>query len=138
MEYFNTFGGNAVSCAIGLEVLDVIAREELQAHALHTGTYLVQSLDGARERHSLIGDVRGLGLFLGVELVVDRATRAPATRQAKYVANRMRDLGVLMSTDGPHNNVLKIKPPLCFGERDADVLVETLDRVLAESPARPA
>ena len=86
----------------------------------------------------LLGDVRGLGLFIGVELVTRSRTRArPRRVRRRYVANRMRDRGVLMSTDGPDNNVLKIKPPLCFHERDADVLVETLDFVLGEDPAQP-
>jgi 4-aminobutyrate aminotransferase-like enzyme len=135
MEYFNTFGGNPVSCAIGLAVLDVVRREGLQARALHVGEHLMRGLAGLMQRHPLVGDVRGLGLFIGVELVLDRDERTPATRQAAYVANRMRDCGVLMSTDGPDNNVLKIKPPLCIEERDADFLVETLDRVLSEDPA---
>jgi 4-aminobutyrate aminotransferase-like enzyme/Ser/Thr protein kinase RdoA (MazF antagonist) len=137
MEYFNTFGGNPVSCAIGLAVLDVIEREGLRASALRVGTHLMQALRTLMTRHALIGDVRGLGLFIGVELVVDRDRRIPAPRQASYVANRMRDGGVLLSTDGPDHNVLKIKPPLVFTERDADFLVETLDRVLCEDPAQP-
>jgi 4-aminobutyrate aminotransferase-like enzyme len=137
MEYFNTFGGNPVSCAIGLEVLAVMEREGRQAHALRVGDYLMKGLSALADRHPVIGDVRGLGLFVGVELVTDRDERLPATRQARYVANRMRDGGVLMSTDGPDNNVLKIKPPMCFDERDADFLVETMDRVLLEYPAQP-
>jgi 4-aminobutyrate aminotransferase-like enzyme len=137
MEYFNTFGGNPVSCAIGLEVLAVMEREQRQPHAQRVGAYLLNGLAKLAERHALVGDVRGLGLFVGVELVADRDERIPATRQAKYVANRMREGGVLMSTDGPDNNVLKIKPPMCFDERDADFLVETMDRVLGEDPARP-
>jgi 4-aminobutyrate aminotransferase-like enzyme/Ser/Thr protein kinase RdoA (MazF antagonist) len=136
MEYFSTFGGNPVSCAIGLAVLDVIEREGLQRHALQVGEYLQGALAALVERHPVIGDVRGLGLFIGVELVEDRDTRAPAVRQASYVANRMRDGGVLVSTDGPDHNVLKIKPPLVFTERDADFLVATLDRVLGEDLAR--
>jgi 4-aminobutyrate aminotransferase-like enzyme len=137
MEYFNTFGGNPVSCAIGLEVLNVIQREALQGQAGRVGAYLMKGLSGLMGRHPLVGDVRGLGLFAGVELVGDRGQRRPATRQAKYIANRMRDLGVLMSTDGPDNNVLKIKPPMCFSERDADLLVDTFDRALGERPAQP-
>jgi 4-aminobutyrate aminotransferase-like enzyme len=87
-------------------------------------------------RHALIGDVRGSGLFNGIELVGDREKRTPAGREAAYVANRMRELGVLVSTDGPDHNVLKIKPPLCFSVSDADFLVQSLDRVLAESPLK--
>jgi 4-aminobutyrate aminotransferase-like enzyme/Ser/Thr protein kinase RdoA (MazF antagonist) len=137
MEYFNTFGGNPVSCAIGLEVLNVMEREGLQSHARDVGGYLLNELARLSERHPLAGDVRGLGLFIGVELVLNRDERIPATRHAAYVANRMRDCGVLMSTDGPDNNVLKVKPPLCFKASDADFLVETLDRVLSEDPSNP-
>jgi 4-aminobutyrate aminotransferase-like enzyme/Ser/Thr protein kinase RdoA (MazF antagonist) len=136
MEYFNTFGGNPVSCAIGREVLAVIRREELRRNAVSTGNALVERLHALGERHQLIGDVRGSGLFLGIELVTDRDSRTPAGTEAAYIANRMRDGGVLMSTDGPHHNVLKIKPPMCFSRDDADFLVETLDRVLAETALR--
>jgi len=136
MEYFNTFGGNPVSCAIGMAVLDVIEEEGLRAHALRTGTHLMDGLRALMDRHPLIGDVRGQGLFIGVDLVRDRATREPAVAQAAYVANRMRERGVLLSTDGPDHNVLKIKPPLAFTAADADLLVATLDDVLAEDDAR--
>ena len=132
MEYFNTFGGSPVSCAIGLAVLDVIKAEGLQAHALQMGNRLMAGLRGLMARHSIIGDVRGLGLFVGVELVLDRATLAPAGAHASYVAERMRDHGILISTDGPLHNVLKLKPPLVFDEQDADRLVATLDKVLGE------
>jgi len=134
MEYFNTFGGNPVSCAAGMAVLDVVEEEGLQANALRVGEKLVGGLRGLMKIHPLIGDVRGLGLFLGVELVRDRETREPAGVEANHVANRMREEGVLVSTDGPFHNVLKIKPPLCFSETDADLLVETLARVLSEDP----
>ena len=136
MEYFNTFGGNPVSCVIGREVLDVIQREGLRENALATGDYLMTRLRDVADRRQLIGDVRGNGLFVGVELVTNRDARTPAGGEAGYVANRMRELGVLMSTDGPDHNVLKIKPPLCFNRTDADFLVDTLDRVLAESPVK--
>ena len=88
------------------------------------------------ERHALIGDVRGLGLFVGIELVLDRQTLAPAARQASYIANRMKERGILLSTDGPLHNVLKIKPPLVFTEANADHLVSTLDDILREDLAR--
>lgn len=136
MEYFNTFGGNPVSCVIGLEVLGVIQREGLRENALSTGNHLMTRLRDVAGQHELIGDVRGNGLLVGVELVTNREARTPAAREAAYVANRMRELGVLMSTDGPDHNVLKIKPPLCFGPADADFLADTLDRVLAESPLK--
>jgi 4-aminobutyrate aminotransferase-like enzyme/Ser/Thr protein kinase RdoA (MazF antagonist) len=137
MEYFNTFGGNPVSCAIGLAVLDVMEEEGLQQCARAVGAHLSAGLRAVAGRHPVVGDVRGPGLFVGVELVCDRETREPATRQAAYVANRMRDRGVLVSTDGPYSNVIKIKPPMVFDERDADRLVETLDAVLAEDGAAP-
>jgi 4-aminobutyrate aminotransferase-like enzyme/Ser/Thr protein kinase RdoA (MazF antagonist) len=132
MEYFNTFGGNPVSCAIGLAVLDVIAEEKLQENALKTGTLLLDGLSSLMDKHQLIGDVRGLGLYIGVELVQDRATLEPAEAQASYIANRMRECGILISTDGPLHNVLKIKPPLVFNEADANLLIKTLDKILDE------
>jgi 4-aminobutyrate aminotransferase-like enzyme len=136
MEYFNTFGGNPVSCAIGMAVLDVMEQEGLQAQALRVGTHLLEGLRGLMAKHPIVGDVRGLGLFLGIELVQDPSTLAPAAKEASYVANRMRECGILLSTDGPFHNVLKIKPPLVFNEANADFLVETLDRILAEDEAR--
>jgi 4-aminobutyrate aminotransferase-like enzyme/Ser/Thr protein kinase RdoA (MazF antagonist) len=132
MEYFSTFGGNPVSCAIGLAVLDVIADERLQANARRVGERLQAGCRTLASRHPAVGDVRGLGLFLGVELVRDRTTLEPASEEAGYVASRMRELGVLVSTDGPFHNVLKIKPPLVFTDDDADHLVATLDAVLSE------
>jgi 4-aminobutyrate aminotransferase-like enzyme/Ser/Thr protein kinase RdoA (MazF antagonist) len=133
MEYFNTFGGNPVSCAVGMAVLDVIAEEDLQNNALRVGTVLLEQLRALQAQHEIVGDVRGLGLYIGVELVLDREQRTPAGVCASYVANRMRELGVLLSTDGPDHNVLKIKPPLVFTEGDADRLVTTLDHVLSEN-----
>jgi len=135
MEYFNTFGGNPVSCAIGLAVLDVIAEEGLQKNAQRVGTHLMEGIRTLMERHSLIGDVRGLGLFVGIELVLDRQTLAPAPEQASYIANRMRERGILLSTDGPFHNVLKIKPPMVFTEENADFLVDMLDEILGEDLA---
>jgi 4-aminobutyrate aminotransferase-like enzyme/Ser/Thr protein kinase RdoA (MazF antagonist) len=132
MEYFNTFGGNPVSCAIGLEVLDVIRDEGLQAHAREVGESLLSGLRSLAEKHAVIGDVRGLGLFLGIELVRDRATLEPASEEASYVVNRMRECGILLSTDGPFHNVIKIKPPLPFTDEDGKLLISTLDRILSE------
>lgn len=138
MEYFNTFGGNPVSCAVGLAVLDVIRQEKLQENALKVGAYLKSRLAEIKQTSPLIGDVRGLGLFLGIELVLDRASLAPATAEAAYVTERLKDKGVLVSTDGPYRNVLKIKPPLVFTRADADLLVETLADVLKESALEQA
>jgi 4-aminobutyrate aminotransferase-like enzyme len=132
MEYFNTFGGNPVSAAIGLAVLDVIADEGLQEHARVTGERLLAGLRGLQERHEPIGDVRGMGLFVGFELVRERATREPDASLATELVNRAATRGVLLSTDGPDHNVIKIKPPLVFSDADADRLLETVDEVLAE------
>jgi 4-aminobutyrate aminotransferase-like enzyme len=133
MEYFNTFGGSPAAAAVGLAVLDVLADEGLPARAERVGQALLAALSALAGRHPAVGDARGLGLFLGVELVSDPAARTPAGDLASYVAQRMRDRGVLMSTDGPHHNVLKIKPPLVFGEREAEQLLATLEAVLGEN-----
>jgi 4-aminobutyrate aminotransferase-like enzyme len=138
MEFFSTFGGNPVSCAAGLAVLDVLEDERLQERALRVGQHLMTGLRRLQEKHALIGDVRGSGLFLGVELVRDRTTLEPATEEASYVVNRLRECGVLTGTDGPHHNVLKLRPPLVFSERDADFFVATLDEVLGEDAAQAA
>jgi 4-aminobutyrate aminotransferase-like enzyme len=132
MEYFNTFGGNPVSCAIGMAVLDVLENEDLQKNAYQAGNRLLHGLKGLMENHALIGDVRGLGLYVGVELVTDRRTLAPASQHADYVINRMKDHGILISTDGPLYNVLKMKPPIVFTEQNADEVVEALGKVLSE------
>lgn len=132
MEYFNTFGGNPVSCAIGLEVLNVIRDESLQKNAFVTGSYLKDGLISLMKDLPIIGDVRGSGLFLGFELVEDPQTRKPASEKASWFANRMKDKGILMGTDGPFNNVLKIKPPLVFDKNDADFLLESVLMVLKE------
>ena len=133
MEFFSTFGGNTVSCAVGLAVLDVLRDEGLQAHALTIGERLLAGLRELMSRYEVIGDVRGSGLFLGAELVRDRATRAPAGDAASFVANRFREAGILLGTDGPYHNVVKIRPPMPFGIRNADRLIETFDRILAAS-----
>jgi 4-aminobutyrate aminotransferase-like enzyme/Ser/Thr protein kinase RdoA (MazF antagonist) len=130
MEYFNTFGGNPVSCAIGLAVLNVITDENLQENAKNTGDYLKTGLQALQKQFPVIGDVRGQGLFLGFELVDER--RQPLGDRAGYLANRMRDLGILMSTDGRDHNVLKIKPPAVFSKAHADELLFRLETVLAE------
>ncbi len=136
MEYFNTFGGNPVSCAVGLAVLDVIEEEGLRENALRAGRHLLGRLEELMMRHPAIGDVRGRGLFVGIELVEDRETRVPAPEYADGLVQRMRERGVLLSTDGPDHNVIKIKPPLVFSERDADLLASRLDEVLSETAFR--
>ncbi len=131
MEYFNTFGGNPVSCAIGLAVLDVIEEEGLQQHALELGERLMNGLRELATLHEVIGDVRGLGLFIGAELVKDRVTREPAADEAGVVIEKMKDRGFLISTDGPDHNVLKIKPPMVLTADDVDATLEALDEVLS-------
>jgi 4-aminobutyrate aminotransferase-like enzyme/Ser/Thr protein kinase RdoA (MazF antagonist)/murein DD-endopeptidase MepM/ murein hydrolase activator NlpD len=130
MEFFNTFGGNPVSCAIGRAVLDVIKTEGLQQHAKLIGDYLTVAFNDLKTTYPIIADIRGRGLFLGIELMEKDFT--PATAKTAYIAERMKERGVLMSVDGPDNNVLKIKPPLCFSKTDADLLLENLILILQE------
>jgi 4-aminobutyrate aminotransferase-like enzyme len=132
MEYFSTFGGNPVSCAIGLEVLNVVQEEHLQEHALRVGNCLLDGLRPFVDRYPIVGDVRGSGLFLGVELVRDRATLEPAAEEASFVCNRMREHGILAGTDGPYHNVVKIRPPMPFDEQDTEFLVEVMEKVLSD------
>jgi 4-aminobutyrate aminotransferase-like enzyme/Ser/Thr protein kinase RdoA (MazF antagonist) len=136
MEFFSTFGGNPVACAAGLAVLDVVRDEGLQDRALRVGKYWMMELKKLGECHRLIGDVRGSGLFLGIDLVRDRETREPATEEADYVVNRLRECGILAGTDGPYHNVIKLRPPLIFSESDADLFVTTLESILQEDAAR--
>ncbi len=130
MEYFNTFGGNPVSCAIATEVLRTVKREKLQENALSVGEYLKTELKALSLEFPIIGDVRGQGLFLGIELV--DAKLNPLANQTDYLANRMKDHGILMSTDGPDHNVLKIKPPIVFTKDNAEELLFYLKKTLAE------
>lgn len=132
MEFFSTTGGNTVSCAVGLAVLDTIKRFELQKNALEVGNYLFNRLTELKGRHPVVGDVRGIGLFIGVELVRDSISLEPAAEETEYVVERMKDFKILVSLDGPLNNVLKIKPPLVFTKKNADRLVDTLDIILYE------
>ena len=126
MEFFSTFGGSTVACAVGLEVLDVVDTERLQPHARDVGAGLMARLRAQIGGHPLVGDIRGSGLFLGVELVRDRQTLEPATGAAADVVNRMRDRGVLIGTEGASANVLKIRPPMPFTAADAELLCDTL------------
>ena len=137
MEFFSTFGGNPVACAAGLAVLDVLHDELLQQNALRVGSRWIDALRSLQSTYPLLGDVRGSGLFLGLDLVNDRDTRVPAAEQASYVVNRLRALGILAGTDGPHHNVIKLRPPLIFSESDAAVFTETLAGILAEDAAAP-
>jgi 4-aminobutyrate aminotransferase-like enzyme/Ser/Thr protein kinase RdoA (MazF antagonist) len=136
MEFFSTFGGNTVACAAGLAVLDVLEKQNLQSRALSQGRYLRKRLHELQCRYPIIGDVRGMGLFLGIDLVFSQDTREPAPQQADYIVNRLRENGVLTGTDGPHHNVLKLRPPLIVSQEDSDFLIHVLDKVLREDPAQ--
>jgi 4-aminobutyrate aminotransferase-like enzyme len=129
--YFNTFGGNPVSAAVGMAVLDVIEEERLLDNAVSVGDYTIAKLARLAERHALIGDVRGSGMFFAVELVSDRGAKTPATAQTKRLVNLMRERGVLISRIGINDNILKIRPPMPFSKQNADLLVDTLDQTLA-------
>jgi len=131
-EFFSTTGGNPVACVAGLAVLDVLEQEGLQARAARVGAKLRSQIEELAEQHLLIGEVRGAGLFIGVELVRDRSTLEPAAKEARAIVNRMRDLGVLVGREGPYGNVLKIRPPLVFDENHALQLTDALDRALRE------
>ena len=134
--YFNTFGGNPVSAAVGKAVLEVCEREELPGRCRDTGAALRARLEELQRRYAVIGDVRGLGTFLGVELVEDPQALTPAASLARQIPDAMKERGVLIGLSGRHGNVLKIRPPLTFTADQADLLVDTLDRVLADlSPA---
>ncbi len=132
MEYFNTFGGNPVSCAIGMAVLDVIKDESLQQHALTTGNYFQQQLKQLQQQFDLIGEVRGLGLFIGVELVEDSDSKQPATDKTSWLIEYFKQNNILLSTEGPFYNILKIRPPLAFSQHDADKFVAVLKAGLTE------
>jgi len=132
VRYFNTFGGNPVSCAAGMAVLDVIENEGLLKNAHSVGAHLKAGLDSLAQHYKAIGDVRGAGLFVGVELVHDRTSRAPAGDIAARLVNGLRERRILISAAGPHGNVLKIRPPLVFSQADADLFLAALDQVLGE------
>ena len=130
MEYFNSFGGNPVSCAVGHAVLNVIEEEGLQENADDVGNYLIDQLN--KIDNSLIGQVRGQGLFIGIELIKDKDALTPAAKEADEIVNAMKDARILMSTDGPDHNVLKIKPPIIFTRENADELVLNLTSIFNE------
>lgn len=132
VQYFNTNGGNPVACAAGLAVLEIIERDGLQQNALEVSQHLIQKLNELKDHHPIIGDVRGVGLFVGIELVRDRHTKEPAKEETARAMEKCRDNGVLIGKGGAFNNVLRMKPPLCFQKEDADFLVDTLDVVLTE------
>ena len=130
MEFFSTFGGNTVSAVTGRKVLEIVLRDGMMRHAHETGTYLINLLKPLKKEYPLIGDIRGAGLFLGVELVRDKETLEPAGTEAQWIKEKLREMKILIGTDGPYNNVLKIRPPMPFGNTDADILADRFRRVL--------
>ncbi len=132
IRYFNTFGGNTVSCAVGLAVLDVIRDEAIRENARDTGAYLMAGLRDLAAAHAVIGDVRGAGLYIGLELVRDSRTREPASDEAAALVAGMKRRRVLLSAAGPSANVLKVRPPLVFSKANADTFLAAMDEALGE------
>jgi len=129
--YFNTYGGNPVACAAVLAVMNVLREEHLPEHSERMGELFQRKLDDLKCKYQCIGDIRGVGLFWGIDLVEDRETRAPATELANSLILKLRqDYGILLSVDGPFNNIIKIKPPLCFNENNVLECVHALDEAL--------
>lgn len=135
--YFNTFGGNEVSCAVGLAVLDVLKEERLLENASKVGNHVIAGMRGLQDKHAIIGDVRGRGLFFAVEMVKDRATKEPAPAATKAIVNAMRERGVLVSRIGQGDNILKIRPPMPFSTDNAELLITTLGAVLHDLQSGP-
>lgn len=133
VEYFNTYGGNPVSCAIANAVLDVIEKENLRENASQVGDYLLKACETLQKKHKNIGDVRGVGLFVGIELVMDRESRTPASTLAKQVVFTMKNERILLSADGPDGNVIKLKPPMVFSRANVDEFIRVFDRILGEA-----
>ncbi len=133
-KYFNTFGGNPVSCAAAMATLEVLQSENLMDNAARVGAHAKQGLSKLAQKHEAIGDVRGCGLFFGAELVLDRANKTPATAYAKRLTNAMRDRGFLMSFIGINYNTLKMRPPMPFSVENADMMLEALDDALLHTP----
>ena len=129
MEYFNSYGGNPVSCAIGEAVLDVIEDEGLQENAEIVGSYLIEELFKLQSKYTFIGQIRGQGLFIGIELISNTDTLKPNKTLAAKIVNQMKNAGILISIDGPDHNVLKIKPPMVFNLENANELVINLKTI---------
>ncbi|MDE8603116.1 aminotransferase class III-fold pyridoxal phosphate-dependent enzyme [Marinomonas sp. RSW2] len=132
-EYFSTFGGSNLSCRIGKEVLDIVDDENLMDNALQMGNLLLDGLHSLHDKYDIVGDVRGQGLFIGLDLVTDKESRTPGTDIADYVKNRMRENRILMGTEGPADNILKIRPPMCIERQDVLMILNVMDKVLAEA-----
>ncbi|MBS0012246.1 MAG: aminotransferase class III-fold pyridoxal phosphate-dependent enzyme, partial [Bacteroidales bacterium] len=134
MEFFSTFGGNTVSVAAGRKVLEIVLRDKYMKHAHETGSYLLDKLRTFKGKYPLVGDLRGSGLFLGIELVRDHDSLEPAGEEASYIAERMRERRILLGTDGPYNNVLKIRPPMPFDRENAEILADRLSDIFENDP----
>ncbi len=130
MEFFSSFGGNPVSCAAAKAVLDTLEEEQLQSQALETGNYFISELKKLQKSFSCIGDVRGSGLFLGIDIVQDKFSKEADTKLAKHLKNALKEKYILVSTDGPFDNVIKTKPPLCFNIKNVDLIVESIHQIL--------
>ncbi|WP_246020088.1 aminotransferase class III-fold pyridoxal phosphate-dependent enzyme [Muriicola soli] len=130
-EFFSSFGGNPVSCAVGLSVLKVVEEEKLQEHAEQTGDYLIRQLRLLQKKHNTIGDVRGHGLFLGIEMITEDGE--PNSQLAGDLKNELRENMILVGTDGPFDSVIKIKPPMSFDIKNAEELVSQIDTILSEN-----
>jgi len=131
-DYFNTFGGNPVSCAAALAVLDVIEQEDLQENARVVGEHIVKGLRRLAIKHPCIGDIRGTGFFIAVDLVTDPASRNPDSQLAKSMVNQLKDNGILIGSIGPYANILKLRPPMVFSQENADYMLEIFDHVLCQ------
>ena len=128
MEYFNSFGGNPVSCAVGKSVLDIIKNEKLQKNAFDVGKYFLKKLNKLKKiNYKYISEVRGRGLFLGIDIIQNNNSLKPNPKLAKKIINYMRDNGILLSTDGPYDNVIKIKPPMIFSKKNVDTVCYNLE-----------
>jgi 4-aminobutyrate aminotransferase-like enzyme len=130
MEFFSTFGGSTLSCVVGRKVLEVTQKEKLQSHALAVGEKLLEGFEKLKDKYQIIGDVRGSGFFLGIELVRNRDTLEPADAEATDISNALKDAGILIGTDGPYHNVLKIRPPMPFDNSNAEELLNSLNEIL--------
>jgi 4-aminobutyrate aminotransferase-like enzyme len=133
-RYFNTFGGNPVSAAAALAVLDEIADKDLVGNAQTVGSYAQKRLAALKEKYEVIGDIRGSGLVFGAEMVLDQSAKTPASAFTDRIINALRHRGIILSKLGRHKNTLKIRPPMPFSIENADLLFDTLDEVLAETP----
>lgn len=133
MEFFSSFGGNPISCAIGIEVLNILEEENLAKNAVEVGNYMIEQFKKLAKKYLIIGDVRGLGLSLGIDIVKNPLTKEPDTEFAQTIVNQLKSKGILAGTDGPFDNVLKIKPPLCFTKKNVGFLINKIETLIVHS-----